>query len=722
MNILITGNLHSFAPTLAQELAKEKNKVVLAGDKAEDLGQTNIKNVIFHSINPAETIFQDAVSSYKFDVVIFFSTREEEFSSENNNIGLQLDGLRNTLELASNEKVKRFVYISSTEVYGNMLDSSETVEPQPSSINGLTLLTGEQYCLVHYNKFDLNVTIVRLPFIYMPGDKQGMLYRLITNCISHDKVTFPINENSLCSFLHVTDVLDFVTRVLDEDHVRDSQVLNLSSTNPFSYLKLSELLKKHFPKVEFEFNDTSQIYTRAANVGIAKKVYDWVDLHDVSIDLDEYIDLLRAGEVYAERGFRSFINRLADYSGVLRWVELFLGAGLTQYLSQLTGTLIQYKYIDFRLLFVIIMGSLYGFRFGVYAAFLISLSLFYTWHQLAIDWTLLIYNVGNWFPVALYFVAGLFFGYSHDRTETMIANLEKQISLIFEKYKFLYDVFNEIRRLKDEFREQVIGYRDSFGKIFTITRELDALQEHMVYFRALSILEDLMENGNIAIYSLNQDSVYARLEVSSISLSYKLAKSLKLTDYPEALKSIEQGTIFQNTLLLPNYPAYIAPVLNNSYPFNVPVAIVVIWSVKFEQYSTYYYNLFKVISGLIQASLLRATKFLDANYEKTYIPSTRILNSEAFADIVKTRVEMMKNGVAQYQLIQIENTETDLQDLYSKINEGIRTTDIVGLQKDGHCYVLLSQADISDAKSVMERFERLGLGSRLASIDDLSFV
>jgi UDP-glucose 4-epimerase len=315
----------------------------------------------------------------------------------------------------------------------------------------------------------------------------------------------------------------------------------------------------------------------------------------------------------------------------------------------------------------------------------------------------------------LYFATGLLIGYNHDRTEAKIENEEKQTKSIYEKYEFLYEVFNETRKLKDEFREQVIGYRDSFGKIYTITRELDSLQEQDVYFRALTILEDLMENNSITIYSLEPNREYARLQVNSTSLGDKLAKSLKLSDYPEAKKSIEQGTIFQNTSLLPNYPAYIAPILNNSSPFNVPVAIIVIWSVKFEQYSMYYYNLFKVICGLIQASLVRATQFLDANYEKNHIPSTRILNPDAFSNLVRTRAEMKKNKIADYQLIMLERSDLNIQQLDSKVNEGIRGEDIVGMQRDGNCYILLSQADKLAADHVIVRFKKLGLKAKFVN-------
>jgi len=718
MNILITGNLLSVATSLARKFSKEKNKIVLACDESEKL-DIDISNVIVHTINPTENLFHDALSSYNFDAVIYVATREEQLSESRDSIGYQLDGLRNTLELCRKENVKRFFYISSTEVYGDGADLSENVTPQPASINGYTLLAGEQYCKFHQQEFGLKVTVLRVPYIYGADEKAGYFYKLIQDCTNQNSALLLGNVDRVCSFLHANDVADFVTRALDEEYSPSALFVNLSSSATVTNIKISESLKKRFPAASLTFDDNSKVYTKPASVSTAKRVFDWVDLHDFSADFDEYVDLFRGDAAPSQLGLRGFINKISSYTDVLKWVELILGAGLTQYLSQLTGTLIQYKYIDFRLLFVILMASLYGFRFGVLAALLVSLSLFYTWHQLAIDWTLLIYNVGNWFPVALYFVAGLFFGYSHDRNETLIANIKKQTALIYGKYEFLYEVFNEIRKLKDEFREQVIGYRDSFGKIYTITRELDTLQEHAVYFRALTILEDLMENNNIAIYSLDPDSVYARLEVNSISLTDKLAKSLKLSDYPEAIKTIEQGTIFQNTLLLPNYPAYIAPVLNYSYPFNVPVAIVVIWSVKFEQYSTYYYNLFKVISGLIQASLVRATKFLDANYERMYIPSTRILNPDAFVEILKTRAEMKKNGVAEYQLIMIEKTPLDFRDLYSKVSEGIRAADIVGLQKDGNCYVLLSQADVIAANGIVDRFDNLGLKSKLVNIHEM---
>jgi UDP-glucose 4-epimerase len=713
MNILITGNLSLLARTCADELTNQKHRVVLAANNIDHLG-IHSKSAILHSIDPSWDIFREAISSYGFDAVVFLATREEQLhGQEGPGTGSQLDALRNTLELAKSQNLKHFFYISSTEVYGTAEQRLEDAEPVPASLNGHALSAGEQYCRHYQNEYQLNITILRLPYVYGLHENEGFLYGLVQDCKSGNPITLPGDMTKLNNFLHARDFADFLKRALDEEYSTQDIIINLCSLASLTNSELCALLHEHFPTTSFSFDEETKLYTGPAGGSVAKNRFDWVDLRNFKTELAEYIDHLDATPAKKKAGARTRFTRFASIVELLKPVELILGAILIQFLSQLTGTLIQYKYIDFRLLFVVLMASMYGLRYGLLASLLMSLSLIYTWFQLQIDWNLLIFNVGNWFPPVLYFVTGLIIGYAHDRYQTILENQKNQTQLIYDKYQFLYEVFNEIRKLKDEFREQVIGYRDSFGKIYTITRELDTLQEQDVFLKALNILEDVMENDSIAIYRLEPDLRYARLEVSSASLRSTLVKSFKLTDYPEAVQSIGQGIIFQNTTLLPNYPAYLAPVFNNSYPFNVPVAIIVIWSVSFERYSTYYYNLFKVVCGLIQASLVRASKFLDANYERLYIAATRIMKPEAFNEILRARAEMNKNMISVDQLIQVDRGGLSFEDLYFSISEGIRVGDVVGLRADDKCYILLCQADKTAASQVVTRLEKLGLHSRL---------
>ena len=174
MNILITGNLQSLAATLAKEFSREGNKIVLATERIEQL-EIHAKNVILHSINPADKIFRDIMSSYNFDVAIYLATREEQLEGQSFNTGQQLDGLKSTLELCNKDNVERFFYISSTEVYGKMSDVDESTVPQPNSVNGHTILLGEQICNIYHQTVDLKTTIVRVPLVFGPYEKNTFL-------------------------------------------------------------------------------------------------------------------------------------------------------------------------------------------------------------------------------------------------------------------------------------------------------------------------------------------------------------------------------------------------------------------------------------------------------------------------------------------------------------------------------------------------------------------
>lgn len=122
---------------------------------------------------------------------------------------------------------------------------------------------------------------------------------------------------------------------------------------------------------------------------------------------------------------------------------------------------------------------------------------------------------------------------------------------------------------------------------------------------------------------------------------------------------------------------------------------------------------------MIEASLVRATFFMDANYEKTYLPSTRMLNHDAFLDTLKIRIEMKKNKVSDFQLVLLETNGLDIAKLYAKVSDGIRAADIVGVLRNGNCYILLSQSDKQSSLDVLDRIQHLGITGRLIDADEI---
>jgi len=321
----------------------------------------------------------------------------------------------------------------------------------------------------------------------------------------------------------------------------------------------------------------------------------------------------------------------------------------------------------------------------------------------------LIYNVGNWIPFALFFLAGAATGYVHDKKENEINFERNQTELIHEKYEFLYNLYDEISSIKDRLRNQLVGYRDSFGRFFRVANELNELNEDNVFLKALEVLEDLMKNDQIAIYSIESTGNYGRLEVKSAGLEQQIPRSLKLSDFSLALEVLKEESVFQNSELLPNYPSYIAPISNQGKL----IGLVVIWEAKFEQFTMYYLNLFKVLTGLIQSSLVRAAIFKNAQIGKLYIPSTRIMKPEPFKQSLQIRKKMSRNKIADFQIIRIQKGVNSWEELYKQLSKGIRDDDIAGLMEkdDTHCYVLLANAGVENIGIINDRLRTLGIES-----------
>ena len=79
------------------------------------------------------------------------------------------------LQAAIANNVKRFIFASSSEVYGEPLKNpiDETNITQGKTIYGITKLIGEQYCIAFKQKYGLDYTILRFFNTYGPKQKNN---------------------------------------------------------------------------------------------------------------------------------------------------------------------------------------------------------------------------------------------------------------------------------------------------------------------------------------------------------------------------------------------------------------------------------------------------------------------------------------------------------------------------------------------------------------------
>src|SRR5699024_8241959 len=120
------------------------------------------------------------------------------------------------------------------------------------------------------------------------------------------------------------------------------------------------------------------------------------------------------------------------------------------------------------------------------------------------EWTVLFYNVENWIPFTTYLMAGSVTGYVKNKKTEEIKFTREEYELLRDKYIFLNEVYRSTMENKGEYKKQILGFKDSFGRIFDAVQKLDHILPQEIFLEALLIMEDILENHSIAIYSVDQ--------------------------------------------------------------------------------------------------------------------------------------------------------------------------------------------------------------------------
>lgn len=106
---------------------------------------------------------------------------------------VNIDGTLNMLEAARENKVKRFVFASSSSVYGevNVFPEVETFIPSPISPYALSKLTGEHYCKIFSLHFGLPAIALRYFNVFGPrqalDDEYAVVIPKFINCLLNNQ-------------------------------------------------------------------------------------------------------------------------------------------------------------------------------------------------------------------------------------------------------------------------------------------------------------------------------------------------------------------------------------------------------------------------------------------------------------------------------------------------------------------------------------------------------
>lgn len=120
------------------------------------------------------------------------------------------------LEAVKGRPLKKFVYASTSSVYGKYASGDESLPTRPSSPYGITKLAGEQLCRVHHDEFGLPAVVLRYFSVYGPRQRPDMGYHLFINAVLQGKpITLTGDGLQVRGNTYISDCVEATARAAD---------------------------------------------------------------------------------------------------------------------------------------------------------------------------------------------------------------------------------------------------------------------------------------------------------------------------------------------------------------------------------------------------------------------------------------------------------------------------------------------------------------------------
>lgn len=692
--VLICGNT-KLLDLSALRIASGFYKVVVCGDLsfAGNSDQKLPRNVHLYPGDTTSEVFPRIMHSYAPEVIWYLSGYAD------NGIGLDQETkiIQRMAEQCSAMDCQKLIVVSSI----NSLFFSPA-DPAAASPAVLRNADPRAFCcaqtealIQHYSRtLGLKTVLLRLPFLSQDVNSGTWLGSVFAQLQQGRNVRLPGEANQPADFISVRNLIELLISITEE--TQDSPgTYNVFSGFGNTWGELAGALAACNPKSKLSFapvpgtEDLIGILARDKTcTGSVRKAYGFVALDDAASNMQE------AYAAFAAHHEKK--HELRDRLRLLmlrlpRWIPalletLLLFAGM-QLLLPITADYVYFQFVDIRLFFVVIIGCTHGMAFGTLAGVLAGVSVYISYTQMGLTDYMLFYNVDFWLPFAIFLLTGSITGYLKSTKDQKLKFMEEELYTLQNKYIFLNDVYRSVIESKKEYKRQILGYNDSFGKIFEAVQNLDSLMPSDILFHGVETMEHILDTHSIAIYTLDDYQRFGRLAACSSSLTARMPKSLSIETCKPVYDTVLRGATWKNVDLVAELPAYAFGILVNG---KVRL-LIFLQEVRSDQLTLYYMNLFTILCNLVRVSFVRSLEYQDAVQKEKYVEGTNVLQYEYFVKELRIQQSMAAAGVASYLLVRLALDPRE--DLTVLLKGLMRNTDSVGMNRKGECFLLLTQVN-----------------------------
>lgn len=646
-------------------------------------------------------LLQHLEQAYEFDRVVYLSN----FLTPHTDTVGDIELLRSVFRACMGRRVQ-LLYVSGPAGAEGAADAAGRTG------KGIIARAANDLCRHYAAHEGVQAKILRVPFLYTASAalEDPFFAPLFDACLT-GSVALQGSEDAAFPLLCAEELAVLVRRIFDSWDA-SFETLDVSDTFHHTSGEVGEALKALFPGLSVAYGDSAGYALPVSD--IVRVRYGWFQRYDLLRDLSTIQARWDAGRAGKVNPLRAAIDRIQMHTLPIKCLETGVAWILFEVLDHLFSQSAQLNVLDYRLLYVVLIGTLYGLDFGLVAALLASIGLAVSYFALyGYTFQGLFYEPSNWLPFIAYFVVGAVCGYVQLRNSEAIKAERDENELVRNRNTFLTRLYHDAIEDKRAYKRQIVGRHDSFGKIFAVTQELDVLNPRDIYRKCCELMGEILENDSVTIYHVS-GGAFARLVAASPAISNNVPRSLSLDDLAPVLQGASSG-LWVNRALTPGLPMFGYAIERDG----APAVLIFVRHVAESQMTLYYQNLFRILCGLVESALGRAFDYEAVAQDKRCVAGTCVLNHDAFGQELAAEQALADNKMGSFLLLRVVPGMEPVGELVGAIGSAIRESDAAGLVDGDTLYLLMRQATEADLPVICKRMAAKNITVELVDSEDV---